>query len=71
MHLQHIPYVHYICKRYLTGIVNHLRSPLNDQKPLKMAISGASKVVYYTCKVSFTYIMHIWDMLKVHIEGKK
>ena len=28
-------------------------------------------MVYYTCKVSFSYIMHIWDMLKMHIEGKK
>ena len=27
-------------------------------------------MVYYTCKVSFTYIMHIWDILKMHIEGK-
>ena len=43
MHLQHIPYVHYICKRHLTGVINHLRSPSNDQKPLKMAISGTFK----------------------------
>ena len=30
----------------------------------------APKLVYYTCKVSFIDIMHIWDMVKMHIEGK-
>jgi len=31
---------------------------------------GAPKVVYCICKVLYIYILHIRDMLKMHIEGK-
>ena len=31
---------------------------------------GAPKVVYCICKVPYIYILHIRDMLKMHIEGK-
>ena len=31
---------------------------------------GAPKVVYCIFNVLYIYILHMWDMLKMHIEGK-